>query len=127
MQFVEERCRDDVSIERYLSSKSEIIGDDASISHQIIRHRNHKSSQSSMIIEMIHNDCSYYLPVFEHGTKYAKALKGTLLRSKSTNIKSPITDLKRCCHSDKNFSTVSVIVSHSDSSLESVKLRVLPL
>ena len=50
--LLEKGVKDDVSIERYLSSKSEI------------GHRNHKSSQSSTIIEMIYNDCSHYLSVF---------------------------------------------------------------
>ena len=47
--LLEKDAKDDVSIDRYLPSKSEI------------GHRNHKSSQTSIIIEMIYNGCSHYL------------------------------------------------------------------
>ena len=80
--LLEKDVKDDVSIERYLSSKSEIIGDGASINHHrrssdigTTNHRNHQYHRD-------YNSSHYF--VFEHGTKYAKVLKGTLLRSKSS-------------------------------------------
>ena len=60
--LLEKDIKDDVPIERYLSSKSEIIGDDASINN----HRNHQDYNSSY----------YCLCLNMVRTEYAKDPKG---------------------------------------------------
>ena len=62
--LLEKDIKDDVPIERYLSSESEIIGDDASINN----HRNHQDYNSSYCL------CLNMVPV--HCTEYAKDPKG---------------------------------------------------